>query len=401
MALRKFALTLVALMTLVVGRQGQAQEYLPIVDPLEFEHDFSWFDPIHPYDLMDVKPEKRAATGFYGAYDRMVLSVTRPEALGPTDPGPAFGDWGWGNRFDFGYMMDNDHGWSFTYFDLSGPNSYEETFRTRVDLNNGQEPQALINSIVQPPGFTGTGNGFTPVTTTPSELNDFQYGYRLYRERDSLNVASLNGLEMNKTWRLKPYEHGGILEPMIGLRYMRFSDLDLDSTYLGPTPVAPTGPVVPIEGTVTESIRELSYNTNNDCFGGQLGFRYFRYQGRWTLSTDFRVMVMENFWKQVQRDYVTVTEYGGIGTTPLVYEYVQTDQRAYYHDNDTVVGFDLRAEAAYQVTKSFAVRAGLQMIDFETGIMRGNAIANNLGLNFRDPQDVQLVGFTFGMQLNR
>ncbi len=190
---------------------------------------------------------------------------------------------------------------------------------------------------------------------------------------------------------------------MVGLRYLNFNDRFLNSTYLGPTPALPDGPVAPITGTVTEQINELTFDTDNHAFGGQLGFRYFKYRDRWRFSTDFRLMALENFWKQVQRNYTVVTEYGGIGTTPFDYEYVASDQRAYYHDNDFVIGFDVRAEAAYQITKSFSLRGGIQVLDLETGIIRGNAVVGQ-GINgpvLAAGQDVQMYGVTFGFEINR
>jgi hypothetical protein len=396
MAVRKLTLTIVASLVTMWGGTGNGQHLhehgLPFVDPLQFDRQITAFDPVYPMDFLDIKPEKRANVGFYGTYDRLMLSMTRPDANGPTESSSAWDDRGYGHRYDFGYMTPKNRGWNFCFWDFDGPNSVCETFRARVDLNNAQAPIAFTNTIVSPPGF----EAFTEIDALPSELNDFQYGYRLYRESDSLNVADIDGYELNRTFRLKPYSNGGILEPLVGLRFMSFRDINFDSTYFGPTPAQPNGPVAPITGTVTELIQEVSHITNNQCFGGQLGFRYYRFDGRWSFSTDFKVLAMENFWRQAARNTSVVTEYGGIGTTPLAYEYVASDTKAFYDDNETVVGFDLRVESSYTLTKALALRMGVQVLDLETGLTRGNALVLN-----NQKQDVQLFGFSLGLTLNR
>jgi hypothetical protein len=68
-------------------------------------------------------------------------------------------------------------------------------------------------------------------------------------------------------------------------------------------------------------------------------------------------------------------------------------------NSEFVVGFEARAEAAYQVTKYLNIRGGLDVIDFATGIWRGaNPGIGNPNLH---DQDMQIAGLTFGITLNR
>ncbi len=52
---------------------------------------------------------------------------------------------------------------------------------------------------------------------------------------DSLNVGSYSSFEVNKTFRMEPYRYGGILEPLVGLRYSQFKDYSLNQNYITTT----------------------------------------------------------------------------------------------------------------------------------------------------------------------
>ena len=145
--------------------------------------------------------------------------------------------------------------------------------------------------------------------------------------------------------------------------------------------------------------------------GGELGFRYFNYYKRWTLSSELRAFGMHNFYKTRQQTRQIITEYSGAtgGSTVSANDTASTHAIFYGNGNSFVPGFEVRAEAGYQVTKYMTIRGGLDFIDFAKGLMRGSAETVNGVVNPNSPlrtftndlQDVQLVGFTFGMTLNR
>ena len=96
------------------------------------------------------------------------------------------------------------------------------------------------------------------------------------------------------------------------------------------------------------------------------------------------------------------TQYSGgaaINTGVTATDYTTGTGFAQTTNTEFVFGFEARAQAAYQVTKGFSIRGGLDAIDFAQGIWRaanpgfGNINANN--------QDVQLAGYTFGLEYNR
>jgi hypothetical protein len=65
-----------------------------------------------------------------------------------------------------------------------------------------------------------------------------------------------------------------------------------------------------------------------------------------------------------------------------------------FHDAEFVFGTELRAEAAYDITRYIQLRGGVQFLDFGRGIGRGNDITLN-------DQDFLMVGATFGLAVNR
>jgi hypothetical protein len=121
-----------------------------------FEPDFQFFAPA---DVGTFGGYPEPNIGFFFSYERLYWNVQRSE----TDAAPYEGDFTWGNRVDFGYMMDTDHGWLVSAFHLDGPNTFE---------NNGR----------------------------------------------------FEGVEINKTFRWKPVGKNYIIEPFFGARFMKVID---------------------------------------------------------------------------------------------------------------------------------------------------------------------------------
>src|SRR5262245_14743255 len=97
--------TLAALaMILGAAAAAQAQRFQPFIDPGYFSPDFQYFAPA---EVGDFGGKDWANTGIYFDYDKLYLNVTRPEGE-PSLFSPFEGDFTWGNRFEIGYMTDED-----------------------------------------------------------------------------------------------------------------------------------------------------------------------------------------------------------------------------------------------------------------------------------------------------
>lgn len=382
MSLLNIAWRVIAAVTFVVtGPAVMAQVYHPFADPLEFDPDWQFFAPVDISSMTEMSSKKRAGVGWFATYDRTTLWTSRPEV----EQSSSVGDFGWGNRFDLGLMTEDDNGWLFSFRNMGGPNVYDRVYQERIDRFNANDVNDPVNAPVQP--FL--------------DANDQQLGTRAYILGDSLNVVGLTNFEVNKTWRRRPYRYGGILEPMVGFKYSTLKDLAMNQTYarsLGQI----TTPGGVTAATQLETLISNETRIKNQMVGGQLGARYFTHYQRWTLSGELRAFGMANFQQREYQQRSFVTEYAGapaIGVAVAATDYTTGTSTIHTDNTEFVFGFEARAEAAYQVTSTFNVRAGIDVLNFAEGIWRG-ANPGFGDINYHD-QDVQMAGFTFGVAVNR
>jgi len=379
--IRTFVLAALA----VAGQAGFSQEgYHPFSEPMSFDPDWQFFAPVQLQDLQDLTSRQRANNGFYVAYDRMQIGLNRSD----TEQASNKIDFTWGNRFDFGWMNSKESGWMFSALNVSGPNVYNQQIHQR------------LNQFILPA---------TNVTLLPPYQNDNDL-LRQFIIQDSVNVGSFSSFEANKVWRMEPYRYGGILEPMVGLRYAFFGDGAANDTYTsgalvnGATPPAIIGNF--------ETILRDRVQTDNNMVLGQVGFRYTKFINRWTLSNDFKFFGGHVYQNQSTSRVTTGTTYPNpiaIGATSLTENDTQSAIVAppFYsgrRGEASTIGFDLRVEGSYKATKYLDVRGGFAMMYFARGIWRGATATEtaNTGANPNsDNQNLVMPAFTFGVALNR
>lgn len=147
----------------------------PFVDFGTFDYDFQIFAPAD-FSLYGDGPT--APVGAFFTYDRVYLNLSFPDATRPAQAPTFDGQFYWGNRYEFGYMTEESHGWLMSVTHLGG---FE-----RVG----------IEAVVAP----GTAK--------------------------SLDTNFWN-VELNKTYRLR-LDDGAYMEPFIGARYTYLRDLFID-----------------------------------------------------------------------------------------------------------------------------------------------------------------------------
>ncbi len=355
--------------------------YHPFAEPLEFDPDWQFFAPVDVDSMLEKSPRKRAHTGWFATYDRTNMWVSRPE----TEASRNTGDFGWGNRFDVGFMTGERTGWLASFRHMGGPNVYDTIYQERINRVNTDDTNSLTDPV-QP--FI--------------DVNDPQLGTRVYVLEDSLNVFSMSNFEINKTWRREPYRYGGIIEPMVGFKYATVDDFAVNESYNRFTNLitAPLDP--PTASTQLETMISNQTRVKNQMVGGQLGARYFTHYDRWTVSGELRAFSMANFQSANRATRAYTTEYSGgpaINVDVVATNYTTGTGFEHATNTEFVFGFEARAEAAYQLTKAFSVRGGIDVIDFAGGIWRG---ANFTALKGQPTdQDLQMAGYTFGIEFNR
>lgn len=372
----------------------------PFIEPGYFDHDLQFFAPAADIDAYGG-PVMR--TGWFGSYARMYLLMSRPddvESYDKMDPT-------WGNRWDLGYMIDDvdhDHGWLFSYMRIGSGSAYNALTVERINrLNEDDEGR--------PEPDTGQGGQQQQPTVVEPPVDRNNVGppnrQRNYTVADSLNVGTLHNVELNKLFRMKPLNHGGLLEPFLGFRYVNFDSLYQDQTYIRydadgfvflPPPFPPADPADPdfvlLADAETEDLISDRFRFTNNMVGGQLGFRWLKRLNRWNLSSEVRAFAFQNF-QQLHRSLdIERTYYDGGGQGAAVDGVVRSHEIQDWHTTETVVGCDIRAEAAYELTRDVSLNFGMQYLGFYTGIGRGPSLAMN-------SQDLNMFGLTFGAVVNR
>ncbi|QDT11617.1 hypothetical protein [Planctomycetes bacterium K23_9] len=405
MSVRKLTAGLLTALALLGGfGTVQANDLLTIADPFEFDPDFRWFEPTYQLDLEDMKPKQRAHYGWFGTYDRMALFTSRPELDDP-DTAENKLDGGWGHRYEVGFMSDSgDKGWTFNWTRHS-VGKYITNARERV---NRLDLDELAGTPANPDPIFG-------FTTPQGDGNTRGYNTRTYFIQDSENVLNYNAYELNRTWRMEAYHYGGILEPMLGLRYMKVSDINTVQNYR--SSIDPIAPFLDF-GDAAEELVTDNTTTDNDILAGQFGFRYTKHAlgssggpNRFTFIGDFRVFTGASLQCSTSYQDTEITIYDGATAGDEVTNVLNRQATPTYARNEEfTIGFDARAQLSYQLTKAISLRGGVQVIDIATGVWRGGpelgthvvdgrTERNRLEGGDRD-QDVVMAGFTFGLSLN-
>ncbi len=380
------------------GPTVQLERWSPFTEPDHFGPDFQFFAPA---DVSSYGGGDPPNIGFYFDYDRMYMNVQRPSQrpinrvgtegnfgnnlniplqqlgdmglLGFTGNRQTGydGDFTWGNRYDFGYMTEDDHGWNAVAWHIGGP---AESLHVRHER---------INRI---------NTGDTPAAPDPILVDRNPRSYDLYA---TLNAATFSSIELNKVWRRKEFHNGGVLEPFLGARYMQFKDKYRQDGYgryaLDPDDfpdLNSPNPLGPVEVLVVDRA-----HFENNMFGGHVGFRYFYEKAHWNLSTEVRVFACHNFQYLTRYQDQVITNYGAAAAQTPVYE-LRNRAIAFDRSDEFVWGGELRSEAAYALTRDISFRFGLSLLDLGDGVGRGNDIRDNT-------EAVFMAGMSFGFTLNR
>ena len=435
----RFIVFPLGLLLLLATSAAHAQRFQPF-GPLDFSQDLA---PFAPAEISSFGGGPDPNTGFFFSYDTTHLYVNRPA----TAMVPNKLDRTQGNRINFGYMSDSDNGWLGEWLKINGPNVHNEP-------SNHQRDYVTNN----PSGISPTGQPIinTPELTTETVAPGF-----------AENVASLSSFELSKVWRLKPLHQGSQLELFFGGRYTTIKaqdSYDYDRIYTtdlsaagdtgaagvfagvpyptaGPHP--PVGPDIHLSGYTP-----LGVLAENKIFGPQIGLRWFKKKGRWTVSAEGRGLAAINR-QYISGGYPIARPNPSNTSTPagniVGYNYVGTAGTAATPGTLTTDGpilqsqtpptprnvityerrqwlwtpaGDLRIETSWDVTKSFALQAGFEMLYFGQGIARGKGTTPTqtvlnpdslTGANRTYPgnpidftnQDMLFTGWTLGVVINR
>ena len=155
-------------------------------------------------------------------------------------------------------------------------------------------------------------------------------------------------VELMHVYRTHQLHGGGFLEMSIGGRYLQFDD----------------------------KITLLGIEAQNHIVGPQAGIRWFKKQGRWTLSTEGRFLSGLNVQNiRLDPEFANIYEW-----SPLA---------------------EFRASATYQFTRAVSFKVGWSGI-YMDGLARSPAMIDNGQIStIQNRQDTFTHGLTLGISVNR
>ena len=361
-------------MLLLTVTAASAQQYQPF-GPTGIETDLQIFAPA---DLGEFGARPQPNEGYFFTYDKlnwflpasptstvgMGSVVTINGAIPPATivhtSGVAVaypeGSFGWGDRYELGYIVD-DEGWAVTA--LYGLESTAED-SYGIGLSNVvvifDDPQDLFRDV---------NGSFVP-----------EFGSLTIR-----SSTSVDGVELMKLHRLRPFHNGGVVELSYGARYMKIKDM------------------FNVSGTIGTNMGASFWDTRvrNDIVGPQVGGLYVKNNGRWKFSVDGRATAGYNV-----QSFDQVASINENPANPT--ELGQNSSNHTARDEQLSVIAELRAEWTYQITRSFALNAGWTGT-YTSNIARASTSVDyvfpNMGLRPDGDENYFTNGLNFGVEFNR
>jgi hypothetical protein len=397
--------------------------------PVDVDPDYRWFaEP----DLSEYGCDRPDANeGFFFQYDRLIWAFSRPKitpfgnegaervVILPTGAGvppntPPNGgvinyfnsldtefietEFVWGNRFELGYVVD-DHGWL-----VSALHAHTHDRRLDTATLGGGEFDGVTDvnaAFLDPLGVTFgyldlnndgvdddlNQNGTNGRAGTPDDFEDQALSPIRFDVVLAQNRTSSHGVELMKIWRLPRMHYGGVWEWYLGARYLNMTD---EFT-------------VDANGGILADF-DLFSRVNNFIVGPQVGARWARSRGRWTVSAEGRFLAAASFQQvRLRGSYATLAAPGGPrgafqNLTSSHFDDAQTDEQF------APVG-ELRLETQLKLTRALSLRMGYNGL-VVGGISRASrridyTLPELSILDDRKNESFIVNGFNFGFELNR
>ncbi|MEC9092917.1 MAG: hypothetical protein VX438_09450 [Planctomycetota bacterium] len=347
----------------IMGRPGQMADQPLGASPFTVNSDTAVFDPgnldydmqpFAPLDISGFEGPTPVRGGFFAAYGRTFLSVSRPNPFGTVnrEAFPNGADFQSGNKFNFGNMSEDGSGWDVTYGKTSG-----------LFFSRGGSAQIALPMMTE---------------------------------------TQLHGFALNRSFR-QALSKGGFIEPYFGLRYTYFSDKtiqDAETSFLddGGTPD-------PDDDEILAGIDRFQQQARNSIVGGGVGFRLYQARGRWQWKTDVGLSGGYNSQTYNESDELHVSATDDAAAS--LFGIVERNRS----DSFFTPQLDVGAELIYGITRDISLRAGAQMTYFWGGLNRANTLEAELnphsvagpgiGSVAIAQQSATVAGFLLGVEWRR
>ena len=424
-----------------------------------------------PADLSVYGSGPQPRQGYFFVFDGLLWSISKPEKVpighpstrlayynvttpmfqtNDMDTGPLASEFTEGNRIEFGRVYGR-HGWLFSSYRLN--DQVQDFSNVDVDLVFLDLPDALGFGHLK--GWVGDFWGYLddapyydPLTYDILDL-PITFDQLLVENR-----VETWGVELMYLYRAAQVRRGGFIEFFAGVRYLEF-DETFQVNALGKERVNAEGD--PVDGIANARydfdtgpdadptdtnwskigpgvvLADSNWNVEaeNHIIGPQLGGRWFRKNGRWTLNAEGRFFAglnMQNIRSHgvlgseldAPQPWNWALEEEEIGDPPITfitgggpYLYAPLLRSPYKFDHTVHLrewspGAELRLELMFQLTDAVSLKAGWTGL-WLGGIARGCAMpdytlsdASVMGINRRNNDQVVFVnGLNVGLTVNR
>mgnify|MGYP000989729947 CR=1 FL=1 len=301
-----------------------------------------------------------------------------------------------GNRIEFGRIEDRD-GWFVSVFQLRDESQGLTASSAEMVFNDpafGPFGERLLYGNVN-------NDGSTEPPYSPPVFRDLPvtfYNVLLEKKIDTW------GVEASYLHRFITRRAGGTVELFLGARYFEFNEHFWVNTGEDPG-----------ETTIPSFLGGSNWNTDaeNHIVGPQIGLRWFKKRGRWTISTEGRFMAglnRQNLHQQVNMgpklDPGPISTDDGIYYPPFEPKAMgPTNASHSAYANEWAPMVELRVEGRFQITRSISFHAGWSGM-WVDGVARATSIIDYtvpaMGFDLaNNREDVFLNGLTIGFDVNR
>jgi hypothetical protein len=341
------------------------------------------------------------------------------------DTGVFNGDFGWGNRYDLGWVDTDNCGWlvsilsnlsqNQTYQNAGGTILFDDPLGLLInytdwnddgfdDDRNGNNiygrdgkdtdspPDGVPDQPWSPPDsgllVTPPPPNLDPNVSQPIGGGDQVRFATTFDTVKMTNRVSFDGVELMRTSRIPRFHDGSDFQLLYGVRYLQVKDR---FTILGVN-----------DGGVFDSTY-MNTTIQNEIVGPQIGFRWSLQRERWTCSAEGRFMAAANFQNGNQYwTYATETLTPPVRNAPAVT--VSAVRNEAHNTEFTPLG-ELRVQTSYYLTRAVALKVGYTVL-YADGIQRAaNSVhysLPNFGIRNNDGDDYILTnGLSFGVEVNR
>lgn len=398
-----------------------------------------------PAEVSEYGGGQRPNEGFFFAFDGINWSISAPDVapIGFPSTRVVYYDWDVnsqvvqrnsldtssfdadyspGTRFELGWI--DDHcGFKFSMYNLKDQRQRLEASSVDMVLNDPDPDNILAGRLLEGYYILPMDGGTPPAPIFPSDIAS---GDREHIQADDgtgtgtlvdavlrdlpltfddvlvRNTVDTWGTELMYTYRMHPRRHGGIVELYFGVRYIEFDDtfsVEANGT-VDDDDDDPDTPSI-ISGTLTNSF----WNTEveNHIVGPQVGVKWFRQAGRWTVSAEGRFLAGFNR-QNYKQSGILGSELTPLGSEGMPYLMGPTAFAHGAHVNQWSPIGEARVHIDYEFTRAISAGFGWSAIWMD-GIARGSTSVlyqvPSMGLiTSNNDQDVLMHGYNLRLSIN-